>query len=225
MSRKLILIIALALNVLVLSAQETQPMHAVYGRLYTLNKIPVNGMVVKSKNLGCTVQTDSLGRFSMVCAEKDILLINGKPFKPQKIKVNKNQTDSLIVKLNFPLTEKNIDIAVGYGYISETRRTAAISCLPKNRDYCEYSNIYDLLSENFSSLSVNGDCITIRGGSSYGKDECALLVVDGRVMQTISDVTPCSIKNISVIKDASTAIYGSRGGNGAIVITLKRGGD
>lgn len=217
--------LAFALNIIMSNAQNSQQTFAISGRLYTLNDIPVSGMVITSKTLGSKVQTDAEGRFSITCADKDVLLINGKPFKAQKIKVNSNQKDSLIVNLKFPLTESNIDIAIGYGYISETKRTAAVSSLPKNRDYCEYTNIYDLLSENFSSLTVNDDCITIRGGSAYGKDECALLVVEGRVVQTISDITPCDVKNINIIKDASTAIYGSRGGNGAIVITLKRGGD
>lgn len=197
----------------------------VYGRAYTLKQLPVKGLTVTSKKGGALVTTDSTGHFAIVCHTDDIIVVSGKMFRTKKIKVKPNKTDSVIVEMKFPLTEENIDVAIGYGYISERDRTTAVSCLPKGKDYCVYTDIFELFRAEFTGLSVSSDCITIRGTSSLTGSTCALMIVDGKEVSSISHIHPCSVKSISIMKDAGTAIYGSRGGNGAIIINLKKGGD
>ena len=66
--------------------------------------------------------------------------------------------------------------------------------------------------------------IRIRGGGSITQDNSPLYIVDGFPVASISDITPSDIKSIDVLKDASsTAIYGSRGANGVIIITTRSG--
>ena len=64
--------------------------------------------------------------------------------------------------------------------------------------------------------------INIRGANSfYGSTE-PLFVVDGSVVDRIDDINPREVKSIEVLKDGGAAIYGSRGANGVILITLKK---
>ena len=66
--------------------------------------------------------------------------------------------------------------------------------------------------------------IRVRGGSSITQDNSPLYVVDGFIVQTISDISPNDIESINVLKDASlTAIYGSEGANGVVLVTTKSG--
>ena len=187
--------------------------------------MPVRGLSVSSKALGSKTKTDTTGCFTLVCAEKDVIIFEGELFRTVKKKVKPNTADSVIAEMSFPMSEANIDVAIGYGYISEKDRTTAVSRLPKGKDYCRYTNMLDLLSENFTSLSVNGSCVTIRGNETFNGPQCALLIVDGQEVSSLDFVTPCDVKDISVIKDGSSAIYGSRGGNGVVIITLKKAGD
>jgi TonB-dependent SusC/RagA subfamily outer membrane receptor len=96
-----------------------------------------------------------------------------------------------------------------------------------NIDFCSYSNIYDVLRNHFPTLQVQRDgCVIIRGPSSINTPICALYVVDGMKMDNIDFITPCQVKEISVLKDASSAaIYGCESANGVIIINMKRGGD
>ncbi len=66
--------------------------------------------------------------------------------------------------------------------------------------------------------------IRVRGGGSITGDNTPLFIVDGFPVESISDIAPADIESIDVLKDASsTAIYGSRGANGVIIVTTKRG--
>ncbi len=212
------------LSAFLLKAQE-QNVQIIYGKAVTFEQLPVRGIVVSSKNAGAKTQTDSLGRFMIACAGKDVVVFESKIFKTAKKKIKPNTTDSIVADLIFPPAEENVDIAIAYGYITEKDRVTAISRLPKGKDYCRYTSMLELLSENFTSLSVRGGCITIRGNETFNGPECALLVVDGNEVRSLDCITPCDVKDITVIKDGSTAVYGSRGGNGAVIVTLKKGGE
>jgi len=222
--KKIALILAVLLNTAILNAQETG-VRIVYGKAVTLGQLPVRGLSVRSEISGSKTSTDSLGRFMIACAEKDVLVFEGDLFNATRKKVKSKNKDSIVVNMTFPLSEENVDVAIAYGYISEKNRVTAISRLPKGKDYCRYTNMLDLLSENFTSLSINGNCVTIRGNETFNGPQCALLIVDGHEVQSLDYITPCDVKDITVQKDGSTAIYGSRGGNGAVIITLKKAGE
>jgi TonB-dependent SusC/RagA subfamily outer membrane receptor len=111
---------------------------------------------------------------------------------------------------------------VGYGYVSEEDLSFAVSHMEsKDRDFCSYTNIYDLLSGELSGVSVSGRNVYIRGGTnSINLSTTALFVVDGVATNSIDWVHPCQVKSIEVLKDSSASIYGARGGNGVILIEL-----
>ena len=91
----------------------------------------------------------------------------------------------------------------------------------KDRDFCNYTNIQDLLRGELPGVSVSGNNVYIRGGTnSINLSTTALFVVDGVATSSIDWIHPCQVKSIEVLKDGSASIYGARGGNGVILIEL-----
>ena len=93
-------------------------------------------------------------------------------------------------------------------------------------EFDSYSNIFEYLQGRIPGLEVNGDKILIRGASSIYGDNEPLYIVDSVPVDDISHIAPINIKSVEVLKDAaSAAVYGARGANGVILITLKKAGD
>jgi TonB-dependent SusC/RagA subfamily outer membrane receptor len=123
-------------------------------------------------------------------------------------------------------------IDVGYGKIDRRHLTTSVSVLTEEDiNKTNATHLYEVLEGRVAGLHVvrtaRGVSVRIRGVSTfYGSNE-PLYVLDGvpLIPSPYGDVpvNPYDIASISVLKDASAAIYGSRGGNGVIIITTKRG--
>jgi len=87
--------------------------------------------------------------------------------------------------------------------------------------------MYDLLISQFAGVQITNGEIIIRGNRSFQGSSAALIVVDGVISDTdiLRTISPIDVKSISVIKDGSSAIYGSRGANGVLIIETRKGGD
>ena len=196
----------------------------VYGKLTAYNSFPVMNVEVTSKKAKSTTMSDSLGQFSIVCLNKDVIQIKPKVFEPANVKVN-DETDSVNINLVFIDTKNNRELAVNSGYMTETNLNYAVSNLEEeNNDYCKYTDIYALLrAEAGSGIMVsNSGSITVRGGNnSFSGATEALIVVDGQPTSSIDWIRPCTVRSINILKGSDAAIYGTRGGNGVVVITTK----
>lgn len=192
-----------------------------YGSIKLFDTYPVEHVELYSKKAKASAVSDSLGQFSIVCMEKDVILVKPKAFKPYRQKVDAG-TEFVEINLQFINTPKNREIAVGYGYVSEEDLNFAVSHMEnENRNFCNYTNIYDLLRGELSGVSVSGGNVYIRGGTnSINLSTTALFVVDGQTTSSIDWIQPCQVKSINVLKDGSASIYGARGGNGVILIEL-----
>ncbi len=202
----------------------------VYGELTMFNHFPAKNVVVQALKAKTSVTTDSLGRFGIVCNTKDVLKIDSKVFQKVTIRINQ-KTDSVKENLLFVETPENQELAIGYGYISSRDLTFALSNLSsENSDFCKYSDIYELIRGKCAGVRiVSGDnmtggdkCIQIRGVNSFVLNTCALVVVDGVPMQSVSGITPCLVKSVTILKDGAAAIYGARGANGVVFIEMKK---
>jgi len=196
----------------------------VNGKLTAYNTFPVMNVEVSSKKAKATTISDSLGNFSLVCLEKDVVMVKPKGFQAVNKKVDKDNTDSLIINLIFIDTKKNRELAVNSGYMTEINLNYAVAHLvEENNDYCKYSDIYNLLRAEGSGITVsNSGVITIRGGNtSFSGMDQALIVVDGQPTTVIDWIKPCNVRSINILKGSDASIYGSRGGNGVVVITTQ----
>lgn len=195
----------------------------VHGKITVFNRYPVKNVEVRAKKAKTSISTDSLGQFDIVCYDKDVIQIKAKTFEPATRRVNAD-TDSLMINLIFIDSKANRETAVGYGFISEKDLLYAVEHLEsENNDFCSYSTIFDLMQAKLSGIQVSNGNIYIRGGNnSFSGQSQALCVVDGTPTSNIEWISPCQVKSIDLLKGSDAAIYGTRGGNGVVMITLRK---
>ena len=194
----------------------------VHGRLTAFNAYPVQNMEVTAKKAKTSVQTDSAGWFSIECQEQDIIRVRSKIFSTVTIRLSEH-TDTLLLNLIFFDVGNNREVATGFGYLRAEDLTFAVNHLDhQNNDFCNYENVYELIEGRFAGVIVeysgSGGAIYIRDSRSAGASTRALTVVDGIIQGGIGWIHPCDIKSINIIKDGMTAMYGSQGANGVVVI-------
>jgi len=92
----------------------------------------------------------------------------------------------------------------------------------KDSDACRYSDMYEYLRGRIAGVEVLGNnSIRIRGVRSLNSSNDPLIIVDGIEHPDLDDVDPMQVETVEVLKDGSTALYGVKGANGVIIITLK----
>lgn len=114
-------------------------------------------------------------------------------------------------------------VDIGYGKEVRENLTTSISSVPIDEKLPNtYRDIYELIEGKCPGVVVQGKSITIRGKGSIKSSTEPLILVDGSPQTNLDWINPSDVKSIDVLKDAgSTAIYGSRGANGVIIINLK----
>ncbi len=196
----------------------------VHGKLTVFNTYPVKNVEITTKKSKATITSDSLGEFSIVCFEDDVIKIKPKTFRPVNKRIGPD-TDSLVINLLFVDSPANRERAVGYGFVSEEDLLYGVGHLEQeNNNFCSYTNIFELIRGQLSGVTVSGSAIYVRGGvNSFTPGATqALTVVDGVVTSSIDWIQPCQVKSIEVLKDSNAAIYGTRGGNGVVVIETRK---
>ncbi|WP_340114347.1 TonB-dependent receptor plug domain-containing protein [Maribellus mangrovi] len=200
----------------------------IQGLVTTFDSIPLIGAEVIVKSTKQVVPTDTLGRFSVLVDSKDRLKVTAKGFYTQNVKLE-DKTKLVMINLKLKPTENAREYAIGYGYVKDAEKLNALAQLTRNDvDFSQYTNMYDLIRGRFAGVKVdaNGDII-IRGQNSINLSSAALIVVDGvptdkAILEALS---PTNVQSINIIKDGSSAIYGSRGANGVVIIETRKGGD
>ncbi|KPK84613.1 MAG: hypothetical protein AMS27_09410 [Bacteroides sp. SM23_62_1] len=194
----------------------------VHGKLTAFNTYLVKNVIVTTKKAKTAVTSDSLGEFSIVCMENDVIKIKPRTFKPVNKRVGPD-TDSLVINLLFIDSKANREMAVGYGYMSERDLAYGVTHLEQeNNDFCNYADIFDLIRGRFTGVTVAGGQIYIRGSGSFSGQTQALYILNGSQVSSIEWIEPCQIRSIDILKDSNAAIYGARGGNGVVIIETKR---
>ena len=190
--------------------------------------VPGANVIIKGTTLGTT--SDENGSFSINASPADVLVISFIGYKSQEIPVG-NRT-SLDVQLEADLTTLSEVVVVGYGEQKRATLTGSVTQVSGNEimksPATNLSNnlagrLPGLTAINTSSEPGNDDAILrIRGVATFG-DANPLIVVDGVPNRSLNRIDPATVESISVLKDASAAIYGAQAANGVILITTKRG--
>jgi len=119
--------------------------------------------------------------------------------------------------------DKQVDI--GYGNVNQKDVLNRVSTIDaRNSKYASYKNIYEIL-KGTPGVTVKGNSIQLQGPSSFNSGTQPIFVVDGMIVESVDGISPSMVESISVLKGASASIYGSRGANGAILITLINGSE
>ncbi|MDQ0966582.1 TonB-linked SusC/RagA family outer membrane protein [Flavobacterium sp. W4I14] len=191
------------------------------------------GVAVKIKGTEKAVQTDAKGNYSIaVAATTDILVFSYVGYTSQEQTVgNRTNINVQLGSESKTLTEL---VVVGYGTQKKATLTGSISQV-KGSELMKspQPNLSNSLAGRFSGVIVNnrsgepgvdGSTITVRGLATTGSNN-VLIVVDGVPGQIggLERLDPNDIESVSVLKDASAAIYGNRAANGVILVTTKKG--
>lgn len=191
---------------------------------------PLPGATVVVKGTSTGVTTDFDGNFSIQAAGDDTLVVSYVGFQSQEVAVGSQTNISVVLNSNNELDEV---VLIGYG--SSTKRDITGSVGVVNAESIEQrisTNPLDNIQGKVAGLNVfnssgrpgGGMRVTIRGKGSINASNQPLYVIDGIIGVDIELVNTNDIESISVLKDASaTAIYGSRGANGVIIVTTKKG--
>src|SRR5688572_9328317 len=150
--------------------------------------------------------------------------------------IRPNAVTSIVTKMNTALSDLNEVVVIGYGTRRKADVTGSIASVSAeqvrqvpvtNVSQALQGRVPGLVASASSFRPGSSSTIRIRGSRSLRANNNPLYVVDGIPMaseNTIDDINPLDIESIDVLKDASaTAIYGSRGANGVIQITTKKG--
>jgi len=194
---------------------------------------PLAGVSVMVRGSATGTVTGIDGDFSLQVPDvsKDVLVFSMIGMKNTEIKVaGKSVIDVVLVE-----DDTFLDEAVVIGYATVKRRDvmgAVASVDNKVLTATPVNNVTEALTGRMAGVQVTsteGDPdaeikIRVRGGGSITQDSSPLYIVDGFPVESINDIAASDIQSIDVLKDAfSTAIYGSRGANGVVLVTTKEG--
>lgn len=186
-------------------------------------------VTVKGKTAGTS--TNAEGAFSLNATQGDVLVFSSVGYLGTEFTVgSSDQIDIVLITADSKLDEV---VVVGYGTVKRSKLTSSVSKLD-NRvlETGLRSNPAQALSGTIPGLRVSTGtgrpgslpAIVLRGGTNFDGSGSPLILMDGQVRGSLSDINPEDIASIEVLKDASaTAIYGARASNGVILITSKRG--
>ncbi len=199
---------------------------------------PIIGATVRVVGTQTATITDFDGNFALNAKQGADITISYVGYQDATVKAAPN----VEVTLQEDAAVLNEVVVIGYGQVKKSDLTGSVTALkPDSKNKGLVVNPQDMLSGKVAGVNITsndgtpggGAQIRIRGGSSLNASNDPLIVIDGVAMDNagvkglsnpLSMINPQDIESFNVLKDASaTAIYGSRGSNGVIIITTKKG--
>ncbi|HEY8928415.1 MAG TPA: SusC/RagA family TonB-linked outer membrane protein [Mucilaginibacter sp.] len=197
---------------------------------------PLPGVTITLKGTTTGTNTDANGAFSLSVPPASTLVITFLGYTTQEVS---GDNSPLNIKLQPTATALNEVVVVGVGYGTQRKKdvTGAVESI-SSKDFNQGAivNPLDQIQGKVAGLTITkqgGDPndqsahIAIRGQTSISGDQSPLFVIDGVATSggsQFQNLSPSDIESYDVLKDASaTAIYGSRGANGVIIVTTKKG--
>jgi len=191
------------------------------------------GATIKEKGAPNSAITDVNGKFTITLKKNTgVLIVSSIGYITQEVSIG--SSNSLTIVLEEDINKLNEVVVVGYGSVKKSDVTGSVSSI-KSGDLNlggSVSNVGQAIQGKAAGVLVQqtnfapggGIAITIRGGNSINASNEPLYVIDGFISDYGNTINPNDIADIQILKDASaTAIYGSRGANGVVLITTKKG--
>lgn len=214
-----------------------QPGHAqqkISGKVIDIAGMPIIGASVFIPETSIGVITGMDGEYELYADAGKNIQVSCIGYLDSSFKISDGKTIyDITLKEDLQMIEETV--VIGYGSVKATDLTGSVMSVKNDKiKAVSSSNIMNSLQGRVTGLAVTtssrpgkSPTMRIRGNGSISASNDPLYVVDGFPMMngTMSDLNPEDIESIEVLKDASaTAIYGSRGSNGVIMITTRKGG-
>lgn len=221
MNSRLFTIVVLLLYVVLGNRAEAQEKKSVSGIVTSFKKVPLIKVKIVALKSGDVTFSDSTGRFTLNTFEKDVLTFSASGFESKSTRIGKQNT--YLVNLIYNDNIDNFNDAVTGGHIAEETLRKAINneLLKSQKDYTVYNSIYQLIGSEFYNLRVSGTSVYNRKIRSMDLNPQILYVVDEKIVSDISYINTTYVKSIEFIDDVGTSMYGAKGANGVLKITLK----
>ena len=232
-----------------IAAAQTVPLinSKLSGRIVDIKtKDPLPGATVAIKGTTHTVITDAAGRFNFVTGQKFpyTLIVSYISFKTKEIVVD---TENIEIGLEESSSQLSDVVVVGYGVQQRKDVVGSVTKIdPSTTRTIPEASFDAQLQGKAAGVQINSNIgvpgsdlyIRVRGATSINASNGPLYVIDGvfvnnkslqgiaqeRATSPMTDINPADIQSIEVLKDAvAIAIYGSRGANGVIIVTTKKG--
>jgi TonB-linked SusC/RagA family outer membrane protein len=222
---------------------KTNPKKSISGKVLDENSQPLPGVsvVLKGTQIGTTTNTE--GGFQLELAQENaVLVLSFVGYVTREVAVGSQS--ALEIKMQPEDQSLQEVVVVGYGQVKKSDLTGSVSTIPideirkvavTSMDQALQGRAAGVQITQNSGAPGGATTIRIRGGNSIQGDNEPLYVIDGIPFKNdatdsgsnfnvLSTLNPSDIESMTILKDASsTAIYGSRGANGVVIITTKRG--
>ncbi len=214
------------------------------------SKEEIIGATVLEKSTNSGAVTDAEGKFSLsLHAFPATLTVSYLGYQTREVVIN-SEEESITVYLAEEINQINEVVIVGYGTQRRKELTGSVATISRSTLEQPVTSIHELLGGSVAGLNVSqasgqpgaGSAIRIRGGNSVYASNEPLYVIDGFIffseknatqagvggidgsLDPLAAINPADIESIEILKDVSAkAIYGSRGANGVILVTTKKG--
>ena len=222
---RLLMFIAVVFFALDVSAQTT-----VSGHVKDDTGEDVIGASVMEKGTSNGTVTDFDGKFTLQCKSGATLVISFIGYNPQEVKAK----DGLEITLKEDVAQLNEVVVVGYGSMAKKEISSSVVQISKDQfNQGAASDPMALIAGKVAGLNVASSAdanpnamtnIQVRGAGSLTASNGPLVVIDGIAGGDLRNIATQDVESITVLKDAgSAAIYGTRGANGVILVTTKKG--
>lgn len=227
---KLFVLLGLWAGSMLAYAQESR---MVRGRVVSTSGEELPGVNILIKGTSTGTISDINGDFQIEVPNpaQAVLVFRFIGFTEQEIPVGAQST------INVTMAESSIGlkevVAIGYGTVQRKDITGSVASVSGDAlQAIPVASATEAITGKLAGVQISATegspdaeiRIRVRGGGSITGDNTPLFIVDGFPVESISDIPPADIESIDVLKDASsTAIYGSRGANGVIIVTTKKG--
>ena len=211
--------------------QAEVPIQTITGTITDSTGVPLVGATISVKGKKISVTTDASGKFEIKADVDDVLLVSYVGFQSRSVTVR--NTNDLHIMLRIADSGMDEVVVVGYGTQKKSTVTGSIATVKGSEiQKAPTTNLTSALAGRMTGVIINtrggnpgneNINIFIRGKSSW-QGGGPLIIVDGIANRSGWErINPDEIESVSVLKDASASIYGSRAANGVILITTKRG--
>ncbi|WP_312188060.1 TonB-dependent receptor [Sphingobacterium sp.] len=193
---------------------------------------PIQGVTVQVKGKTMTAKTNADGSFTITALPSDVLAFRSLGYEAREVTVGNQNSLNVVLAQKVDVMEEVV--VVGYGTMKKKDVTGSIASVgEKELKAMPVKDALQAMQGKVAGVDITSNqrpgttgTITIRGVRSITANQGPLYVVDGMVLQAggIDNINPSDIETIDVLKDASaTAVYGSRGANGVVLVTTKQG--
>lgn len=223
------------MNAAVQVVQDVKQDGTIRGKVTDPQGEPIIGANIKVKGTSNGTITDIDGNFTLVNA-KGILVISYIGYKTQEVPIAGKTAINIKLADDSELLDEVVIVSTGYGSQKKASLTSAISQIKGDDAFADrgVANATVALQGEIPGLTITRTSsrpgsenaeIRIRGDISVNGKSTPLIIIDGMSgsMDELNAMEPTDIENISVLKDASAAIYGARSASGVILVTTKRG--